>query len=480
MDCTEARRLIDRGVRPGSHAPQSAQLGFHLAECPDCRTYLERYNALLARLLLDAQEQPATPPEPTTAAQPAPPSAKPTSSRPAGLFGRATAARRSERVTLTRLLWITSVVLLVGVPIGGLLWFAGVLVRAERNISAMVVTRAPLLTPHPETATAESLLVALPPLLSTSSARSSPTETATATAAPPDNTPTALPTVPPPSPTHAPPTPEPPPAGNAVNILLLGSDLRPGETDPPRTDAIMLVRVEPHRDRIALLSLPRDLWVEIPGYGFNRINAAHVWGDVYNAPGGGLELARITVSHLLGIPVDYVALVDFEGFIGLIDTLGGVTVNVEKELYDNQFPTMDYGYTEVHFLPGPQLMDGLTALSYSRIRHPDSDFMRIRRQQAVLVGIGARLRERGDLQNVLTVDRMTGVLRDYVRTDMPQERIVGLVWGMRDFDISRVERYALGPEGVSFGVGSDAYALVPVQSVLDNLVRQFMGVPHTS
>src|SRR5204863_5302859 len=94
-------------------------------------------------------------------------------------------------------------------------------------------------------------------------------------------------------------------AGAPVTVLLLGSDQRPDETGAARTDAIMIARIDPQSHRVALLSLPRDLWVEIPGYGHTRINAAYVWGVTYGEPGGGIALARTTVGHLLGIPIDY-------------------------------------------------------------------------------------------------------------------------------------------------------------------------------
>jgi LCP family protein required for cell wall assembly len=238
----------------------------------------------------------------------------------------------------------------------------------------------------------------------------------------------------------------------------------------------MLVRVDPVNERIALLSLPRDLWVTIPGgYYPSRVNNAYRFGEIYEGPGSGFGRVGITVSNLLGIQIDYIAMIDFMSFIDLVDSLGGITIDVEKELYDDAFPTMDYGWQIVHFLPGPQQMDGPTALTYSRIRHPDSDFMRIRRQQTVLVGIGERLRERGDLHNLATLDQITGSLRDHVRTDMPKERIMGLVWAMRDYDIANVERYTVTSDMVTYGVGNDLYALVPIQPALTDITNRFMG-----
>src|SRR5262249_15717585 len=194
-------------------------------------------------------------------------------------------------------------------------------------------------------------IIATPTLPIEPTATLAPTQPPTATLPQPSRTP--IPTIPP-----ATTTPVAPPAGGPVTVLMLGTDERPDETGPPRPDALIIARIDRDSHRIALLSLPRDLWVEIPGYGSTRMNAANVWGIIYNDPEGGLGLARRTVSNLLGVPIDYTVQINFQGFIGAIDALGGVTVDVPKELYDDEFPTMDYGYTVAHFLPGPQQMDG--------------------------------------------------------------------------------------------------------------------------
>jgi LCP family protein required for cell wall assembly len=329
-------------------------------------------------------------------------------------------------------------------------WLAGVAWRTEQNLAALVVT-----TTLPRTTTATGQAAVLPTFIGTdplsvpaATPQASPTLSATPTVAAPDS-------------------------GGPMTILLLGSDQRPDQAGPSRTDTLMLLRVDPENQRIALLSLPRDLWVEIPGYGYNRINQAYMWGENNQDPRGGLGLARETVSRFLGIPIDYAAIIDFQSFIGLIDALGGIIVHVDKELYDDRFPTMDYGYTVVHFTPGQHYMDGATALTYSRIRHPDSDFMRIRRQQAVMIGIGERIRERGLIRNLTEADQLTATMVGYVQTDMPQERMIGLIWAMRNFDIALLERYWALPGMVSFGLGQDRYVEVPDHAAFATLAREF-------
>lgn len=312
----------------------------------------------------------------------------------------------------------------------GLIRLLGVAAGAGRNLDAIVVTPAP------------------------SPARSAPAALL------------SLPTVP----------PEAAPAQIApITVLLLGSDRRPGETATPRSDAIIVAHIDPARGRVALLSLPRDLWVPIPGHGQNRLNAAYLWGELDGPPGAGMALAKATVSDLLGIPVDYVATVDFRGFIGLVDSLDGITVDVEAPLADDHFPTASYGFTTVEFAPGRQQMDGATALTYARIRHPDDDFARHRRQQAVLLAIAARLRERGGLDNLLEADRLSGALVGFVQTDMPRDEIIRAAWALRDLDLAGVERYNLGEDGVTFGVANDRYALQARPGVIAGLARQLVG-----
>lgn len=170
-------------------------------------------------------------------------------------------------------------------------------------------------------------------------------------------------------------------AGERFTLLLVGLDRRqPNENS--RSDVIMLLSIERKTRSLSLLSIPRDLWVRIPNYGWYRINAAYFFGEVYEANGG--ELARKTVEAVFGVPVHAVASVDFTGFTALVNAFGGVDLTVAKTLVDNLYPTLDYGYTRIVIPAGPQHMDGETALIYARTRHPDNDFKRMGRQQNLI------------------------------------------------------------------------------------------------
>ncbi|NTV62838.1 MAG: LCP family protein, partial [Oscillochloris sp.] len=279
-------------------------------------------------------------------------------------------------------------------------------------------------------------------------------------------------------PTLMPTAPIIPVAGQAINILLLGSDRRPGESWTTRSDAIVVIHLDPARERVALLSLPRDLVVPIPGYGQARINAATVYGDLDPSLGGGLALARRTVSEYLGIPITYVLRADFHAFIAAVDAIGGVEIDVPEALYDPAYPTMDYGYMVASFAPGRQHMDGETALIYARMRHADSSYARNRRQQLVLLAIMNQVRSRNILAQVQVVSDLTSALRDDIQTDMSPERMLGLAWAFRGISPDTVERYALDESMVSEGVlADDPYATFADTGQVRQLVRQLVNGP---
>ncbi len=177
-----------------------------------------------------------------------------------------------------------------------------------------------------------------------------------------------------------------------TNLLLLGLDRRPEEGDTVRSDSMILVGLDPQGPHVALLSIPRDLYVQIPGHGTNRINSAHFWGES-DAPGGGPALAMQTVEQNLGVTVHHYVRLDFDGFRAIVDAVGGIDVVVEETIVDDAYPTEDYGTMRIEIPTGPQHMDGETALRYVRSRHGSSDFDRAARQQQILLGLAHHLTE---------------------------------------------------------------------------------------
>ena len=215
-----------------------------------------------------------------------------------------------------------------------------------------------------------------------------------------------------------------------VNVLVLGIDERPD--DPGRTDTMILASINPADKRVALISLPRDTRVRIPGRrGYDRINAAHVYG--------GPRLAMAAVSEFLGIPVDYYVKINFDGFEKLIDILGGVEIDVERRMkYD------DYaGNLHIDLYPGRQVLNGADALAYVRFRSDglgDISLVdpakgeyggRIIRQQKF---IDALIRQAARPATISKLPSLAVQLVDCISTNLPVTRILNLALNLRDLD----------------------------------------------
>ena len=173
-----------------------------------------------------------------------------------------------------------------------------------------------------------------------------------------------------------------------INFLFLGVDQRCDEAGPTHTDSIIIASVDPVSMTAAILSLPRDLWVEIPGFGVDRINQAYYFGRAYEYPGGGQGLAMETVETLLGIPVDYYVAVNFQGFVDAVDLIGGIQLNVPEAIDDPDYPDNCYGFDPFSIQEGLQRLNGQTALKYARTRATfGGDVDRAQRQQAVMLAV---------------------------------------------------------------------------------------------
>ncbi|WP_187774321.1 LCP family protein [Lolliginicoccus suaedae] len=227
-----------------------------------------------------------------------------------------------------------------------------------------------------------------------------------------------------------------PPGGSggdpATFFLIMGTDARAagpttGEAataseGSARTDTIMLARVDGSSDRTHLVSIPRDSWVDVPGHGMNKINAAYALG--------GPALLIQTVEQLTGVRLDHFAIVDFIGFETITDALGGVTVTVP----------FDSTYHGREFRAGPQRMDGETALAYVRQREnlPRGDFDRVQLQQSYLAGMLRTIKDDVSLIDFTTARSFIDAVQQSVSLDdtLTTTRMLQLAWQLRDIDTS--------------------------------------------
>jgi len=195
-------------------------------------------------------------------------------------------------------------------------------------------------------------------------------------------------------------TPEPWDGNSRVTVLILGldyNDWRAG--DVPHSDTMILLSLDPITKTASMLSLPRDLWVNIPDFGYGRINEAYFNGAAYNLPGGGAELARQTVEQFIGVPVQYYAVIYYDAFIGFINEIGGVVIQPDQAVKIEKFGG---GQEETLQAGVMYTLDGELALSYARARYTkDGDVDRARRQQEVILAIKNRILKYENLPSLI-------------------------------------------------------------------------------
>lgn len=259
-----------------------------------------------------------------------------------------------------------------------------------------------------------------------------------------------------------------------VTLLLLGIDRR--EDEPSRSDTMILVTIDPVAKSASMLSIPRDIQIVVPGYGLQKMNAAYAFGDANRLPGGGPALAVQTVEANFGIRIDYFAEVDFRGFIEIVDTVGGLTLDVPYPIKDDLYPSgIGNQYTRLYFSAGWQHMDGARALQYARTRNDDGDSSRARRQQQVLLALKEKAM---DLDLLPRADELVRTLGDSVRTDLSPSQAVRLARLGSQIPRERITQVSLLP-ALSVSEADGPYYLVPDWVAVGAILSDFVGAPVT-
>lgn len=239
-------------------------------------------------------------------------------------------------------------------------------------------------------------------------------------------------------------TPQPWDGKSRVTVLVMGLDYRDwvASDDAPRSDTMMLITIDPLTLQAGMLSIPRDLWVEIPGFTHNRINTAYMFGEAYNLPGGGPALAQKTVENLLGVPVTYYAVIDFHTFERLIDEIGGIDILVKERV-----KIAPIGGISSWLEAKPYNLNGAEALAYARVRkNAGGDFGRAERQQQVILAA---------MDRVVGFDVLPGLvarspalyqeLTAGIRTNLSLEQIVSLAWLALKVPKENIQTGSIGP-----------------------------------
>lgn len=274
-----------------------------------------------------------------------------------------------------------------------------------------------------------------------------------------------------------------------VNILLIGSDSRDG--DPyGRTDTIMIATVDPVGRRAGLLSIPRDLWVSIPGHGENRINTVYRLGKMQGY--GGPALLKQTIQANLGIVIDFYAAINFEGFKQVVDGLDGIDVCVPEAIdaatrygYTPEYidPVGHYsyvpaeeagaeGYKFLYIEAGWQHLNGEAALRYARSRAtPTSDFARMERQQTVLLAIRDKALQIGIIPRI---PQLWTAMRQAIETDLTLEDMLRLA--RLAYLVDRVDTRTIGPaETTGHTTSAGASVLLPQPEQIRRLAAEMFG-----
>lgn len=265
-----------------------------------------------------------------------------------------------------------------------------------------------------------------------------------------------------------------------VTILLLGIDQRCEETGPTHTDTLMLVSVDPVGLSAAVLSLPRDLWVEIPGFGLDRINQANYLGEAYEYPGGGPALAVETVEATLGIPINYYIAVNFDAFVEVVDLIGGIVVDVPEEIDDPTYPDRCYGYDPFSIQAGTHQLDGATALKYARTRATfGGDVDRAGRQQAVVLSVRDRVLQLDMVpQLIRQAPQLWQTFQVNVRTNMTIDEALQLGLLVQDIPREKISTAVVDYDYVYSETTADGrQVLVPIRDEIRHLRDELFAPP---
>ena len=248
-----------------------------------------------------------------------------------------------------------------------------------------------------------------------------------------------------------------------VTILILGLDYRDWQqkVDYSRSDTMILLTLDPATKTGGILSIPRDMWVAIPGFEHGKINTAYYLGEAYKLPGGGPALATKTVEQFLGVPINYYAQVDFGAFVRFIDELGGVTIDVPSPITIS-LQGQEGIKGKKTLKPGRQALPGEWALAYARDRHTeDGDFDRAGRQQQVIMAIRERLLDRNMLPTIIQkAPVLYQELASGIHTNLKLDDVIRLALAAKNVTKENIRQGILGKNTVVFGSSPDNLSIL--------------------
>lgn len=272
------------------------------------------------------------------------------------------------------------------------------------------------------------------------------------------------------------PDPDPWDGVSRVNILVMGLDYRDWEAgETPRTDTMILFTLDPLNKTAGMISIPRDLWVGIPGFEYAKINTAYYLGEVYNLPGGGPGLASRTVEELLGVPIHYYAQIDFQAFVDFIDHIDGVKITFDEPMVLDRRGK----WNTVTIEPGAVTLPGEYALAYVRTRTSEGgDFDRASRQQNLIMAIRDRILEFNMMPKlVANAPQIYSDVAAGILTNMSLNEAIKLAWSAIEVDRDEIKHVIISNEYITFGKSPDDLDILkPIPDKIRLLRDEVFGV----
>lgn len=261
-------------------------------------------------------------------------------------------------------------------------------------------------------------------------------------------------------------------------VLVVGLDRRPGETGLAyRTDTILLISLDPATDSLGILSIPRDLYVEVPGYSQRqRVNSAMVLGEIQQ-PGYGPTLAMMTIQRNLGIRVHEYLAVDFQAFIDLVNAIGGIEVTTNYVINDRAYPDMNFGYDPFYLPAGTHQLNGYDALRFARTRHGDSDIERAGRQQQTIFAIRDRILNFEILpQLIVHAPSLLNSWEDNVYTGLNLDQMIQLALYLKDIPTENINTGVIDYTYIrNWRTNDGSDVLILNQTAISTLMGQVFG-----
>ena len=266
-------------------------------------------------------------------------------------------------------------------------------------------------------------------------------------------------------------------------IIVAGLDRRPDQADRAAlADSLLLMSIDPKTGKVGILSIPRDLYVTVPGEAErHRVNKSHLIGEWRSPGGGGATLLQQTLFQALGMRIHNYVLLDFTAVIEVVNQLGGIEVTIDYDISDERYPDMNFGYDPFYLDAGAHWLDGYDALRFARTRHGNNDVRRAERQQQVIYAIRDRALSLNFLDLLARLPGLLATLSDNVYTGLSLEEIVQLAVLARDIELDSITMRVMNFQYVQEHTTDEEYpqqVLLPITERLPRLLSDTFGADY--